>query len=93
MKIFRVGISRISITELETSSVIASISCSGIVWFHAQGLVCFTLRDVARTTKIYISLLRGTGENRFVDLGLYCFALPDPVYASQENTTTLPSSL
>lgn len=37
MKIFRVGISRISITELETSSVIGSISCLGIGLFHTQG--------------------------------------------------------
>lgn len=34
MKIFRVGINRISITELETSPVIGSISCSVIGWLQ-----------------------------------------------------------
>lgn len=40
--------------------------------FHVQGFVGFTLRDVVRTTKISINLLRGTGENRLrlVELGL-----------------------
>ena len=41
-----------------------------MVLFHAEGLVDFRLRDVARTTKIYINLSRETGENRLVVLGL-----------------------
>lgn len=61
MKIFRVGINRISITELETSPVIGSISCSVIGW----------LQGCSKNHKdIYINLLRGTGENRLMELGV-----------------------